>query len=297
MIVLASIDLVGLACLLIAGLVLAWLSLAFYIRFMLTRPPRRGEGWAVVRSLPSTPSELTPALTFESWNFRGSTVWDVAGENASGPITIITHGWGESRVHGLFRLPAIASVSSRVIIWDMPGHGDAPGTCSLGVREPALLRELIDQVARDVPVVLYGSSLGAGVSIASAIENPRVKGVIAEAPYRLPPTPAHNMMFIRGLPNLGALRAAQISIHGLAWLRAGGPFDRAALAAKLACPLTIIHGQLDAVCPLDDARAIAQAGRGELHVIDGAGHLDLWTEKRWKDQVAQITQQAIARQS
>jgi pimeloyl-ACP methyl ester carboxylesterase len=56
-------------------------------------------------------------------------------------------------------------------------------------------------------------------------------------------------------------------------------FDRAVLAARVKCPLVVLHGDLDAVCPVADGEAIAQAAaRGKLVVVRGGGHLDLWSE-------------------
>ena len=70
--------------------------------------------------------------------------------------------------------------------------------------------------------------------------------------------------------------------------RGGGrlPFDRRLWAARLAqraVPLLVLHGDRDNVCPLDDGRAIADVarengGRGQLVIIDGGEHNNLWTQ-------------------
>lgn len=270
--------------LLLQGLAVSWLALAVYTAWMLTHPPRRTRGWAVARSLPSEPSELTPSRTFENVDrlmLAGvrCAAWYVDGACPTGPVVIVSHGWGESRVHGLARLEPIAAAASRIILWDMVGHGESAGRCGLGRSEPRLLGALIDTVAgRDGRVVLYGSSLGAGVSIAAAAEDQRVAAVIAEAPYRLPQTPAGNVLRLRGLPDLGTLRSALAMIGGFRWLRLGGGFDRATMASRLNVPLLVIHGEADEVCPLADGAAIAEAApKGTLTAIAGGAHLDLWT--------------------
>jgi pimeloyl-ACP methyl ester carboxylesterase len=165
-------------------------------------------------------------------------------------------------------------------MWDLPGHGEAPGRCSLGVDEADDLVALVERVAGDAPVALYGWSLGAGMSIAAAARDGRVAGVIAEAPYRLAITPARNVMRMNGLPYRMNLPVAM----GLVGLRLGvgvgwRGFDRADLASRLACPLLVVHGSTDEICPIVDGREIAGAApRGEIVVIEGAGHNDLWSE-------------------
>src|SRR5262249_38296638 len=132
------------------------------------------------------------------WRGLDLPVWDVEGDRPDGPIFILSHGWGDSRVGALTRTPSLAAFASRLILWDMPGHGEARGACTLGLEEVGALFRLIEPI--DKPVVLYGWSLGADVSIAAATVSPSVTGVIAEAPYRLPRTPARNVLRTFGLP-------------------------------------------------------------------------------------------------
>ncbi len=310
---LATIDWLSVIGFLGLGFVLGLGAMVAYTAWMLTHPPRRSEGFAIARSLPCTPAELTPPRAFESWAFKCRDgrlelpVWDVRGDAPDGATIIVTHGWGESRVLALSRLDSLARAARRVLLWDLPGHGDAPpSTCALGTREVDDLCALIEHLRRDPAcgsIVLYGSSLGAGVSIAAAAQlgrSAQITLVIAEAPYRVPPTPARRVLANRALPHrlnlpialrvIGWLTGAPIG-----WLREGGPFDRAALAALAACPMLVLHGNLDEVCPLEDGRAIAAAGpRGSrIEIIEGGRHLDLWTDARLRDRCAAIVASAL----
>lgn len=289
----------GLALFLLLCLLLAWLGGVLTVHRILTRPPRRTYASAVARNRPGDPSELNPSRTFESWTFatRGLTlpVWDIAGDNPAGPIAILSHGWGDSRLGALTRLPLLLPHCSRLIAWDMPAHGEAPGTSTLGTHEVADLLALIEHVKPTRPLILFGWSLGAGVSIAAAasMNSPTLRAgsapdsrplgilaVVAEAPYRLPVTPAHNMLGALRWPRIGLLAPALL----LASLRApllGRPreFDRASLAASLPCALLILHPRDDEICPLADAQAIAAAAQhpaSRLEAISGAFHNDLW---------------------
>ncbi len=298
-------NLSGLVLLLLAGLAIALAAAIWHTARTLRRPPRRSYAWALSKNAAADPSELrTPefpdGFAFEAWTLRSRgvdlPVWDIPGRRPGGPVVIYSHGWRDSRITSLPRLPALAEVSSRIILWDMPAHGDAPGVCTLGVGEVEDLLALVERVAGNgagdgaappPPIVLYGFSLGAGVSIAAAAAaTTPIAGVIAEAPYRIPIVPARNVMRAAGLPWRIPLPAAMAVLglragHGLQWAtdRYGTRFDRAALAAKVRAPLLVIHGDRDASCPIDDGRAIAAAApSGSIVEIPGAGHNDLWTD-------------------
>lgn len=283
----------GLLGLLAIGLFVAWTASVIHIMVVLTHPPRRGYAWAVARSRASEPGELPLPLTHTSWMFRWRgmefEVWDIEGGAQEGPSIVMIHGWGESRVMSLSRVQAIAPPTRRIIAWDLPGHGEAPGICRLGTAEVDAVVTLLDELAchDDRPVVLFGWSLGAGVAIAAAMLRPqRVSRVIAEAPYRIPPTPARNVLRLMRMPYRATLPPAMWML-GLVFAgsprwrgRGGRPgFDRAELAAKVACPLLVLHGGNDDVCPVEDGRAIAEAApHGECVVLEGGAHQSLWED-------------------
>lgn len=150
----------------------------------------------------------------------------------------------------------------------------------MGVHEPERLLEIVAQCGAD-RVVLFGWSLGAGVSIAAAARgDARIAGVIAEAPYRRAIDPARAVMAAAGLPHTLNLPPAMASLgirHGV------GPgwrgFDRAELAAKVTTPLLVIHGEVDPVCDPADGQAIAEAApHGRYVEIPGGTHNGLWTD-------------------
>jgi len=283
--------------LLLVGLLIAWVWTVWWTVRRLTRPPRRTYGWAVSRGVPGDPGELRTPRVFTSFSFRGHRgvlrhAWDVIGNSRSGPIVVLTHGWGESRVTMLDRADRLLEFSSRVVMWDLPGHGESQGHSGLGAFEHRDLRALLDTVCPvggpvDGPrVVLYGFSLGAGVSLAAAVDiGDPVVGVVLEAPYRVAHTPARAVLRGLGLPAGVTLDAA------LAWIgaRTGvGPwwngFDRASLAAKVRgrVQVLVLHGEHDGISPPADGKAIAHECDAEFVEIAGASHLDLW-EGTWSD--------------
>lgn len=277
---------IGLLMLLALGWVLGVALMTAYTLRTLTRPPRRTYASALARGRAGEPSEIPAdwggARVFEAWTFRSRglelAAWDVQGERPDGVVVILTHGWGDSRVGALARVEAVVKIASRVILWDMAGHGESEGPSTLGVREVEDLLALIEKVRGELGVVLYGWSLGAGVSIAAAARCEHVRAVVAEAPYRLAATPARAVIRGWGMPwriNL------PIALAWVGWRAGVGvgwcEFDRAEIARGLRVPMLVLHGTEDVVCPVEDGREIAAAGRGEFVAIAGAGHHGMWT--------------------
>ncbi len=240
---------------------------------------------------------------YQTWTFRSRgrdlPVWDVPGDDPDGPVVIFSHGWGDSRIGALTRAPAFLPLTSRLIMWDMPGHGEAPGRCTLGTHEAHDLLALVERVSdARRGVVLFGWSLGAVVSIrAAARAGAQVHAVIAEGPYRLAQTPARNVMRLRGLPwkwNVGAVFAIVGLDFGVGVRWRG--FDVAEHAARLSCPLLVIHGAEDSVCPVEDGREIAAAAKqGAFVAVEGGQHFGLWTEAPGKDVCAAAVRDLLGR--
>jgi pimeloyl-ACP methyl ester carboxylesterase len=295
-------DLPGLLLLLLIGLAAGWALLTIHTAWMLTHPPRRSYAWAVARSLPGDPTELRipgqPAdhrISFESWSFRSRgldlPVWDIRGLAPAGPTLILTHGWGDSRVTMLAsgRIAALLPVVSRLLLWDLPGHGDAPGRCTMGAWEHTDLAALIDRLATDPtghmprPLVLYGFSLGAIAALNAAHSSAAVSAVIAESPPTAPWTPARNVLRLRALPYRSNLPPAMLLVgltHGqsLHWWPRTDTLQGWA-PASLRQPLLILHGLDDAITPVEDARRLAASiPSSRLIEVAGGRHTTLFSE-------------------
>ena len=283
-----------------AGLVLSILVLTVFTFRLLLHPPRRTYSWAVSRQLPGDPSELIPPLRFRAFTFASRGVelpaWELVGSQPEGPTLIVTGGWGDSRVTMLQRGRALTALASRVILWDTPGHGDAPGATSLGAYESEDLLAL-SQLFAPGRVVLLGFSLGAGVAIEAAARGScgAIVGVIAEAPYRVPATPARNVLISLGLPHrlnvpLAMMAAGLRFGYGLDF-GTSALFDRTAHAARLRVPLLVLCGEADSICPMTEGQTItAAAPTGRCVTIADAEHTTMWSFQRPREQaIAAIT--------
>jgi len=255
-------------------------------------PKRKTYAYALAVGLPTDPGELGMEYVEHQFRFAdGSTTqgWSIQGAAPSGPIVIISHGWNSSRYGALLRVAMLAPYASRVVVYDLRGHGDSTAsTAGMGVAEVDDLACLIEQLdvsgtgvpgAKEVPVVLYGSSMGAGISIAVAGSAPnpvagRIIGVIADGPYRY---------FLE--PMIGQLRARKLPAFPCAWLaraywslRVGGlgGYDRVGYARRLDGALLVLHGTADPICRFESGKQIAAAANsGRLVAFEGGGHGDL----------------------
>lgn len=276
----------------------------------LSRPPRFTYATALARRLPTSPQDLqlparevvvrlSDATTTPAWVIEPPTP-DPADPRrgrrpphapASRPLSlVITHGWGDGR-HGLLPLAVrLLPHFQQVVLYDLRAHGDSTARLSrLGRVEPDDLAQVLrqtlpaddhDAAPRSPDVVLMGLSMGAGISIDTAVRGPsdvrrRIAAVIAEG------TSLNGTQ-----PLIGFLQHNRIPARPLAWLtsfllalanlpRPTVPrTDR--LAARLDRPLLLLHGGRDPICPVASARRIAAASpHARLVEFDDAAHLDL----------------------
>ena len=311
----------GLFNLLLVGLLLFIGLTAWMVLDRLRRPPRRSYATAVARAEPGDPGELAPPRRFRAFSFTAPAgrasgpldlpAWEIEGDlpgNTDGPDVIVCPGWGDSKLGVLPRMEGLGPIARRVIAYDPAGMGEAPGKCNLGTDADAhALVALVESLGTDQasPVVLFGWSMGAGIALhAATILDERGRGpvaVIAEAPYRLVATPVVNYLKLVRLPHR---TTKPIALTFLGWRLRGtldwSGFDRAGFAARLRCPLLVIHGSKDEICPIDDGRRVASAAKSALCIeVAGAGHNNLWTEESYRTQCARavgdFVRAAIAR--
>lgn len=297
----------GLIQILAIGYAIGFAALVLTTAWMLTHPPRRTYAWAVARSQPGDPSELDEPLVFDDDTVDTANVsvpiWDIEGRDPNGPVVLMTHGWGSSRQGALKRIAPLVDSASRVIAWDLPGHGEASSHARMGADEHTIARELIVALGlQEEPIVLYGWSMGAGISIAlcAQIEATHdVRGVICEAVYCVPQTPARAVLGLRGMPHRVNLTPALALIGlklgiGSKWIG----FDRAEIASEIESPMLLIHGNTDPVSPIEDARRIIEnAKSAEICHLEGAGHNNIWTDTVYRQRATEAVRLFMKRSS
>jgi len=261
----------------VAAAIIAVLGTGVLI-WRLGHPPRKTMGVALARGLPADPEAIgfkAEALSLELADGTATPGWWVEGGNPAGPVLIFVHGWADSRYGSLAWLPLVAPRASACVLWCLRAHGDSPaGRFTGGPREEADVRGIVREVAERAgprPVVLIGWSMGAGIAIgAAAAGDLPVAGVVGDGVYRRPLDAPAGLLRAHGWPSEPFCTLAR-----LVFALTGGPrYDRARDAARLDCPLLLLHAENDALCSMEGARVIAEAAEaGERVVFEGCGHL------------------------
>ncbi len=268
--------------LLVALAALVLLAVAALIH-QLRHPPRKTFAAALARDLPTDPADLgltAEAVTFELQDRRSTPGWIVTGHRMDGPTVVFVHGFGDSRYGALTWTDLLLPYASSVVFFDQRGQGESDSPASTGgIAEIQDLRGIIERQLPDTtrPIVLFGCSLGANTAIAAAVDATRVRGVVADSPYRFWDEPVRAIFSARRYPAWPIIPLAGLWLR-LTMGRRGFPFDRAQDAARLRCPLLVLHSTDDALCPYASAQAIADAAsHGRIVAFEQADHLELAT--------------------
>jgi len=192
---------------------------------------------------------------------------------------LVLHGLCDSKVTHLRLGRLLAAKGFHVVLPDLRGHGRSSGKCvTFGALEREDQRHVIDALLREKtvaePLYVFGADIGGTVGILYAAGEPRVQGVVAVAPSK----------DIRSLAarffSRNAILLKQDELDRVI-ARAGrlGHFDpdeasALAAAARLRCPLLLVHGKLDIIVPFTDSQEIYAAAQGPkaLDLIPWANH-------------------------
>jgi pimeloyl-ACP methyl ester carboxylesterase len=167
-----------------------------------------------------------------------------------------------------------------VLAYDMRGHGESEGLCTLGDLERLDVAAAV-AAARDLAprVVLVGASLGAIAVLRYAVgvpEDPErdLAGVVtvsAPAQWHLT-TPRTALAAALTRTRIGRSLARRRGVRlDRRWSRPEAPD---ALAARLTVPLAVVHGRDDRFMPTSEAQVLHDAAPGHrrLDLVTGMGH-------------------------
>jgi pimeloyl-ACP methyl ester carboxylesterase len=148
--------------------------------------PARSHSELNLQNFPGHPEDLNFTVNGEgprdAWFFPGL---------KTAPTIVLCPAYGSSRGELLTLASALQDQQYNVLSFDFSAHGTSGGRSSLGFQEVAELRAAMNAVANrgDVDVKrfgLWGTDMGAYVALAVATNDPRVRAIVAEAPYARP---------------------------------------------------------------------------------------------------------------
>lgn len=288
-------DLIPLSIFLLSGLALLILILTGSVSYQMMHPPRLSAGVAAARGWWIDPSDA--GLEYDEWGLliegKGEVpVWEINHPtDLDGPVLILTHDWGESKVLALQRVAGLLPYVSRIVLWDLPGHGDAPAgsKCRLGGDEVVFLDELVTRTAEERPVILYGWGMGARLSLWTAVHHTLVQGTIINNPsgdYSFDIRKAlHNSNIPRFLFEFLTSLVLRFFIGDLS----GQEMERN--ASRLGRPIMVFAGASEEGRGVATGHAVAErAAVSEFVEIEDNAEIALelsegsgWVEKRFRD--------------
>ena len=198
------------------------------------------------------------------------------------------HGVADSRASGIDFAQRYAKQGFDVAAFDARAHGESGGDfCTYGYYEKHDIPKLLDALAaRGVDAshtILMGMSMGASIALQAAPDEPRVRGVIAMAPfstlwlasYERKPYVMSDFTFRASVRR--AEEIAKFKVDDVAPVEA---------VKRLSVPLLLIHGEHDDETPPAHSQRIYAAAttpKKQLLIVPGATHRNLLsTAEPWK---------------
>ncbi len=226
------------------------------------------------------PPPWEPLTVVASDGARLAGAWRSAPD-ADGRTLVLLHGFAEDRAALSGRAEALASRGWNVVVIDSRGRGQSGGDwTSFGGREADDLRAwvatLSGRIGPGMKLAAWGRSMGAAIVLRAAVDEPRLRAVVLEAPYPdLTPTVA---AWLRRWHLPGFFARWMLRRAGRL---AGVPLDTPRpidLAPRLQVPALILHGSKDTIAPLTDGRRLADALTGPVQFEDvpDARHSDVF---------------------
>lgn len=205
---------------------------------------------------------------------------DAAGDDEPRAAALVIHGWGGSSTDLLPLSEPLLAAGLHVLLLDARAHGrsDDVGLCSMpGFAED--IRTALTWLRRQptidpTRIILVGHSVGAGACLFVASEDPEIAGVVSLASMAAPREFMADLLS-RHLPDPLTGLALRYVEHLIGHRFA--EFSPVHTIGRIAAPVLLIHGDLDATVQPGDARRLhaLAPGTSTLIMLPDTGHTSL----------------------
>lgn len=240
-------------------------------------PAREALGISQELRIPVGPPEATLAV---------SIVEPPEMKTPRGTILVVHGIWNES-LWMLGTAHMLAENGYRSVLVDLRGHGRSTGTkLTYGQQESADLSQVIDELERrrlvTGPMGLYGISYGAATSIQLAGRDPRIRAVVAVAPFSTmrDVVPDYTRTMLTGVDQMIPEETLSEAVDEAGRKADFNPDMSNAVDAmrKTTAQVLICHGTDDWLVPPYHALRLYEAGNdhASLFMVPKTGHISIW---------------------
>ena len=204
------------------------------------------------------------------------------GQESLKAVVICFHGYKSAALRDFYgRANYLIDRGCAVLLVDERAQGKSEGgAITFGIREKddavRWSRFAIERFGPDIPLYLYGVSMGSSIVLLAAgsgeLPDP-VKGIIADCPYSSAEAIMRHVIRTRNQPEELTFRITDISARLL------GGMDLSEADVEAACaacrlPMLLIHGDDDQFVPCGMSRCLKEANPDcvQLEIFPGAGH-------------------------
>ncbi|CUS76459.1 hypothetical protein JGI13_01464 [Candidatus Kryptonium thompsonii] len=207
--------------------------------------------------------------------------WLIQADKEPIGSVIYIHGTYTNKAFGLKRAQFLKEAGYNVLLVDLRYHGESGGEfCTYGYLEKFDISDWISFLLKrfpDVPVALFGVSLGGAIAIQTAGIDNRVSAIISEGSF----ANFSDLVFEHQEKKFKfASRFLTKKVLENVERIAGFKIDDVApleYVKRVSCPILYIHGKNDeTVKPWHSTVLHRYTLKGEILLVDGAGHVNSW---------------------